>query len=291
MTADLVGWQNAEALEHRRRVRNAMGLSLAIHAGFLGLFALAPPTLVVDAPAAISVDLIAPPLAPPGGGRKAPAPAAKPAAKAPTPAKAAPPPAPEPPPPPIAKAPVQVLPEETPGKVRKAPPEPTESTAAPKKKPPTKPAPRRRPKREDPVSLEDAMAALSDELGGDETDTLLQPRDDPGAAAGDSDSTGAPTTGVQVSPEQLAWDRKVIGQVSRVFRDLVSYRGRGLVVRIKIKVGADGALVEPPDLLGTSGDLDFDRTALSAVIVAAPYPPPPTPAPRVLSLRPESAGL
>lgn len=295
MTADLAVWQDEHLLDHRRRLRTAMCVSLAIHGLMFAVFAAAPPSPVVDVPSYVAVDLVA---APPA--RPAPAPARAPAAPKPPPAAAPkpPPPAPKPPPaaepappapppppaPPVAKAPVQALPEETPGKIRKAKPEPSLAKAKPDPEASRETRPRRR--RSEPqeqVSLEDLLA----EEGPDEATAMLRREDE--APEADASSSGTPGPGVQVSPEQLAWDRQVIAQVSRRFVDLARYRGRGLVVRFRVRVGANGELVGEPALLSSSGDLDFDRNALSAVMVAGPFPPPLTPEPRVLSLRPETA--
>ena len=255
-----------------------MCVSLAIHGLMFAVFAAAPPAPVVDVPKYVAVDLVA---ALPS--RPAPARSPAPAQPKPAPAPAATPAPPAPPPPPVAKAPVQVLPEETPGKIRKAKPEPELSKAKPEPKPQERPAPRRR--RGQPVeqtSLEDLLA----EEGPDEATAMLRREDD--APAEDAGSAGTSGPGIEVSPEQLAWDRAVISRVSDRFVDLARYRNRGLVVRFRIRVGPGGELIGKPDLLSTSGDVDFDRSALSAVLIAGPFPPPLTPEPRILSLRPEA---
>lgn len=283
MTADLAVWQDEHLLDHRRRLRTAMCVSLAIHGLMLAVFAAAPPAPVVDVPSYVAVDLVAAPPARPAPAR-APAPARGPAAPKPPPAAEPAPPAPPPPPAPsVPKAPVQALPEETPGKIRKAKPEPALSKAKPDPEASREARPRRRRgEPQEQVSLEDLLA----EEGPDEATAMLARKDE--APDADASSSGTPGPGIQVSPEQLAWDRQVIAQVSRRFVDLARYRGRGLVVRFRIRVGANGELVGEPALLSSSGDLDFDRSALSAVMIAGPFPPPLTPEPRILSLRPEA---
>ena len=282
MTADLAVWQDEHLLDHRRRLRTAMCVSLAIHGLMFAVFAAAPPATVVDVPSYVAVDLVAAPPARPAPARAPAAP--KPPPPAPKPPSAAKPPRPPPPAPPVAKAPVQALPEETPGKIRKAKPEPSLSKAKPEPEASRAARPsRRRGEPQEQVSLEDLLAAE----GPDEATAMLR-REGEGPEA-DASSSGKPGPVAQVSPEQLAWDRQVIAKVSRRFVDLARYRGRGLVVRFRIRVGANGELVGEPALLASSGDLDFDRNALSAVMVAGPFPPPLTPEPRVLSLRPEAA--
>jgi len=94
----------------------------------------------------ISIDLVAAPPAASRPSRRSPAP---PPPKAPA---AEPPPSEPPPPtPPVVKAPVQVLPEESPGRIRKVKPEP-------------KPAPPR-PKREKELSLEDPESSAASQSG------------------------------------------------------------------------------------------------------------------------------
>ena len=279
MTADFAAWHDEHRLDHRRRLRTAMCVSLAIHGLMFVLFAAAPPAPVVELPHYVAVDLVAAPPSRPARGKAPPSASPKP------PPPAAEPAPPAPPPPPVAKAPVQVLPEETPGRIRKAKPEPELSKAKPEPKQEPKPAPRRRRRAEpeEQVSLEDLLAAE----GPDEATSMLR-REEEGADP-DAQSAGTPGPGVQVSPEQLAWDRAVISRISSRFVDLARYRGRGLVVRFRIRVGPTGELNGDPVLLSTSGDVAFDDSALSAVLIAGPFPPPITPEPRTLSLRPEAA--
>jgi len=226
------------------------------------------------------------------------APIARPAARTPSPAPSAPaPPAPAPPAPdvtpppapaapPITEAPVQVLPEETPGKIREAPkPAPAPPKVVAKVEPKPAPPPRRR--REKAVSYEDAMAALNDELGLDESAPLVEAQD-PAAEAAPSETGGSASKGIEVSPEQLAWDRQVTQKISKRFVNIPRYRGRGLITQVEVDVRADGSLAGEARLIRTSGDLDFDRAARSAIQLAAPLPPPPEPGKRRLNLTSEA---
>ena len=186
MSAEAIGWQEELQLDHRRRLRNASLVSLALHVVVFAAFAIAPPRLAPPLPAVVAVDLVS---LPPGAGappRARPAPAPAP--------KAAPEPAPEPaapPPPPPPKAPVQVLPEESPSTVRK--PEPQKPKEKPKKVVKAEPKPVvQRPKRESALSYEDAMAALDDELGVDETSELLAPAPPREAPGQPEESSGEP---------------------------------------------------------------------------------------------------
>ena len=225
MSTELLGWQDEHLLDHRRRLRTAMFVSLALHGLVLAAFAVAPPSPTAKAPEYLAVELVA---APSSGGRapSKPRAAAKPAPSPPPPAEAPPPPSPPPAPaPPVPKAPVQVLPEETPGRIREVKPEPEvvakvepKPAEKPAPKPPPRPVerPRRRAEKEEALSFEDAMAALEDELGTDETRDLLKPQGS-GAESSDSEATAAARPGVTVSPEQLAWDREVSRRIRNRF--------------------------------------------------------------------------
>jgi outer membrane biosynthesis protein TonB len=141
------------------------------------------------------------------------------------------------------------------------------------------------------------MAALMEELGGDDVSEMLSASAEvraqreaveAAAAAAAEASAGAAEGTARISKEQLAWDRRVIGLIARNFPVPPRYRGRGLVARIEINVGAGGGLVGEPRLVGFSGDLDFDRWAMSAVLKTAPrLPPPPAAGLRQLDLRSE----
>lgn len=293
MTADLVGWHDEHLLDHRRRVRTAMFVSLALHGVLFAIFAVSPPKAMAPIPEYLAVDLVAAPPSRPSP--RPPAPNAPPSEPAPAPApppaaEPAPPPAPEPPPvappAPIAKAPVQVLPEETPGRIREAKPPPPKVVAKVEPKPEPKPAPRRR-RREKAVSYEDAMAALADELGIDEAAPVVEPQAKADDAPGE-ESANAPTGDVAISPEQLAWDRSVRQQISKRFVDLARYRGQGLVAGIEVEILANGSVRGEPRLVRTSGDLDFDRRAMAAILLSGPFPPPPEPGTRRLDLTSEA---
>ena len=66
MTADLIGWHDEHGPDHRRRLRNAMILSVAMHGSIFAAFAIAPPREVVPMPQVLAVELVA---GPPAGGR------------------------------------------------------------------------------------------------------------------------------------------------------------------------------------------------------------------------------
>ena len=272
MTAEFIGWSDEHSLDHSRRMRNAMLVSFAIHGLMIALFAVAPTPQFAPLPEVLAVELVAA------------LPAARPtprAAPAPTPAEAPasePAPPPPTPTPPVTKAPVQVLPEESPGRIRKAKPE----AAAPKiePKPEPKPVPLR-PKREKDLSYEDAMAALDGELGIDETADLLTP-----ARAPDEDSTAvAPDSqarpGLAISPELRAWNLEVQRLIQSRWVMPSNLRGRGLATSLELNLSASGGLMGTPKVIRSSGDPTFDDNAVRALFLAAPLPPVAEPGRRV----------
>lgn len=261
MSVELIGWQDEDYFDHRRRLRNAMLVSLAIHGSIFAAFAISPPRPVVPMPQVIAIELIAAPAAASRSSRPSPAPP-------PTKATAPEPPArePAPPTPPVVKAPVQVLPEESPGRIRKAKPKP-------------KPAPRR-PSRPKALSYEDAMAALDDELGVDETADLLRP---PPGPPGPEDSSGQPETsdlsraGAVVSPELAAWNLATQRLIRNKWVTPSNFRNRGLATSLELRLSVSGDVIGIPIVVRSSGDPFFDDNAVRAVLTAAPLPPPPKP--------------
>ena len=201
---------------------------------------------------------------------------------------------PEPPPPkvapPVPKAPVQVLPEESPGRIRKVKPTPSKPKEVAKVQPEPKPVPRR-PKREKSVSYEDAMAALNDELGVDETADLLTP-----APSDNEESTGESPpnasdisrAGVAVSPELAAWNRKTQRLIQSKWVTPSNFRGRGLKTSLEIHLSASGDLVGKPKVVVGSGDPYFDENAVRALLLVAPLPPPPDAGRRIFLFRSEA---
>jgi len=288
LSAELLDWHDEHLLDHRRRLRTAMFVSLAVHGLIFALFAASPPSPLPPAPEYLAVELVA---AAPVAASARPAPSPAPSKAEPAAAQPPEPVLPPPPAPPVAKAPVQVLPEETPGRIREAKPEPeTVAKVEPKPvpKPEAKPPPvRQRRRKEEALSLDDAMAALENELGVDETAELLTPQSSPGAAANPDASATIARPGLTVTPEQAAWDREVSRRIRDRFPNFARYAGRGLVAQIEVVVSATGELAGEPKLVGTSGDLDFDRMALAVVDRAAPLPAPPSPGVRRLNLTSE----
>ena len=265
MSVELIGWQDEDYFDHRRRLRNAMLVSLALHGSIFAAFAIAPPRSVVPMPDVISIELIAAPPAASASSRPRPAP---PPAKTPAPE----PPAPEPPPPepapptPVVKAPVQVMPEESPGRIRKVKPEP--------KRPPP------RPTREKALSYEDAMAALDDELGVDETAALLRSPAaplEPENSSGQPESSDARRTGAVVSPELAAWKLATRRLIQSKWVTPPNFRNRGFATSLELRLSASGDVIGTPKVVHSSGDPFFDDNAVRALLSVAPLPAPPEP--------------
>lgn len=254
MNIELVGWHDEHSLDHRRRLRNAMLVSLALHASLFAVMVIESSPTLAPMPEFISIELLAalPTTSRPARPKPTPPPAAEPAPPEPAP--------PEPPvTPPVTRAPVQVLPEESPGRILEARPEP-------------KPVPRR-PVRERELSYEEAMAALDDELGVDETVDLLRPA--PAPAPVEPEDSGA--IGRRVSSELVAWSRAVQRLIRNKWVTPSNFRNRGLTTSLEVRLSATGAVIGTPIVVRSSGDPFFDDNAVRALLTVAPLPPPPEP--------------
>lgn len=284
MTSALIGWRDEEDDEHRRRMRTAMWISLAVHIGVVVVFASAPNPPRIRRPTSISVELVVAPRV-----ASAMVPPSKPAALTAKPAPRATPavqPAPAPPPP-VMKAPVQILPEEVPGRVRKVPAPP--KFIAERKPKPAPPAVIWRPEREPVLDYRDAMAALGDELGVDETAGLLTPAplDRKDRTAATSTDTSPTRPGPVRTSELAAWNRATQRLIQSKWVTPVSDRGRGLATSLELRLAASGALIGPPRVVGSSGDPFFDDNAVRALLTVAPLPPVAEPGIRIFVFRSE----
>ncbi len=269
MTAEVVGWHDEHLLEHRRRLRNGWLVSVALHGLIFATLIVSPPRSAPPMPEVLAIELLA---ALPAARVARPRPAPKALAPPEPPPKAVvPPPEAVAPPPPVAKVPVQVLPEETPGRSRKAPPKPQRVAAVPPK---PEPRPQRR-QRAKALSYEDAMAALDDELGPDESADLLRPPPAPTVEPDASSQAPETRVGAVVSPEMLAWTEAATRHIQNRWVTPASFRGRGLATTLELELSASGQVLGTPLVLRSSGDAYFDDNAGRAVLMANPLPPPP----------------
>ncbi|MAG29852.1 MAG: hypothetical protein CL908_03040 [Deltaproteobacteria bacterium] len=250
MTADALGWHDEHLLDHRRRLRDATCVSLALHGIIFAAFAVAPPRPMAKMPDVIAVDLVVAAAAARPGSRPA-------EEAAPAEPRATPEPAPPPPAPPLAKAPVQVLPEEAPGRIREAKPvPPDEPKVIAKAEVEPESAPRRPRRRQEALSYEDAMASLDEELGVDETADLLAPPPPRTEAAPALDSSGESggRPGAVVSPELARWNLATQRLIKSKWVTPPSFRGRGLATRLELRLSATGDVLGEPRVVGSSGD-------------------------------------
>jgi TonB family protein len=273
LTAELIGWYDEHLLEHRRRLRNGCLVSVALHGLVFATLIASPPRSAPPMPEVLAIELLA---ALPAARVARPRPAPKAPAVPEPPPKAVAPPPPEAvaPPPPVAKLPVQPLPEETPGRLRKAQPEPQRVVPPVRAEP--KPEPRRqRRQRAKALSYEDAMAALDDELGPDESADLLRPPPGPTVEPDESAATADSRVGAVVSLEMLAWTQATTRRIQSTWVTPTSFRGRGLATSLKLQLSASGQVLGTPRVFRSSGDPYFDDNAVRAVLMADPLPHPP----------------
>ncbi len=276
MSAEWIGWHDEHDLDNRRRVRNAMYVSFAVHACLFAALVISPPLSFAPLPQTISVELIAgpqiaAPAAPRPSGRSKPPPAPEPPTE-----QAAPEAPPEPAPPPPPKAPVAVLPENAPRpdqKVKQAPEKKPKEVAKPEARPAAKPV----KKPDKSLSYEDAMKSLDDELGEDETEDLLEaaPQRPTTRVAAASSGAAESSVGVQLSPEDAAWVLATRRLIQSRWVMQAGFRNRGLATVMELRLSASGEVVEDPKVTRTSGDPYFDDNAVRAVLKSSPLPPPP----------------
>jgi len=214
-------------------------VSLGGHLAVVMTVAFAPELPAAPLPRVVTVELMAPI---PGMAR---APKARKVAK-PAPAEALP--APKPPPPKPQKI---VLPEQPTAakkprqakKVRKKPPE---------------------------LDYQDVMAKLRDELGED-----TPPAEEP-AAEPDAVAESAPSqAGIRLSPEEMAWVRKVEIHVRRQWVTPPEFLNRRLGTQLCVELSTTGQVLGEPDVNRSSGDPFFDDNAVRAILRSSPLPPPP----------------
>ncbi len=261
MTAEVIGWHDEHLLEHRRRLRNGCLVSVAAHGLIFATLIAPPPRSAPPMPEVIAIELLA---ALPAArvARPGPAPKAPGAPEPPSETVAPPPPVP------VVKAPVQVLPEETPGRLRKALPEPQRVVP-----PEAKAEPRRQ--RAKALSYEDAMAALDDELGPDESADLLQPPPAPTVEPDESSASRDSRDAAVVSRELLAWSEATTRRIQSKWVTPTSFRGRGLATSLELELSASGQVLGTPRVLRSSGNPYFDDNAVRAVLMVNPLPSPP----------------
>jgi periplasmic protein TonB len=157
-------------------------------------------------------------------------------------------------------------------KKRKKPPRRVEAAKEPDKK---KPQPETAKKKEDPRSfLEKRLAAIRQDVESKKTDAA--PRH---SAQGDGSRTSAPHNGKQGGPsgdELLAqWFDGVKTRINAHWSILGDDRQLERVTIIGVRIADDGRLVDA-SVDESSGDQVFDRSAMRAVVQAAPFPPIPS---------------
>jgi protein TonB len=234
--------------EDRRRseFRRFVGWSAGAHLAALGLVVISPhSSRRIDASQVIAVELVSLP----SSARSLPAPPrATPSAPV---EKAAPPPPPKP-------------------KEIVLPKHPQREPEKPK--PEAKPKPVE-PRREPEKDLDELLADFRKEAGETEPKPAAEPQQESALAP-----TGvAQGGGVQVSPEVLAWMRRVKMHVRSAWVVPPGFRRQTLETQVVVDLDASGAVVGEPRITRRSGNPWYDEGVVRAIEKASPLPPPPSP--------------
>jgi outer membrane biosynthesis protein TonB len=235
--------------------------SALFHAGALGFLLVSPSIRRHEPPRVIAVELVA--LSPP-----APAAAPKPA-PAPPPPEVVPAP-PPPPPPPEPKA--IVLPEKQTAPKPKDKPKPKTERKEVFKEPPKK----------QEKSLDELLAEMR------ETDTTkTAPAPAPQAPVDTAAvTTGSPSEGKEISPEELAWQQRVKRRVREVWIVPPGFRTQPLVTTVVVTLDGGGNIVGSPRIQKKSGNPWYDDGVMRGLAKASPLPAPPEAGEWVLQFEP-----
>lgn len=262
MATGAIRWGAVDAAR-RRAMRRVLVASAVAHAAGVALLAWSPaltPNTAAPLAGAIPVELVAAPPSP------APAPRARPA----------------PPPKPVREK--VVLPKDPqPAPKPKPKPEPE-----PRARPEPKPEPRPEPKPEPAArSLEDVMRELENEEGAlEELEGVRQ------AAAPRATTPGVPggsTRGVRVDPAVAGWLRRARIHVRRSWVLAPGFRTQALETHVRVRLDAQGNLLEEPTLTRRSGNPWYDESVLRALQKASPLPAPPEAGEWPFVFRPEDS--
>ena len=226
--------------------------SALVHAGALGLVLVAPGVSEREPPRVISVELIAPPGAPPP--RKAPV------AEPVSPPPEAAPPEPEPPPPP--KPQQIVLPEKP-----QAPKPPDK--ARPKPKPREKEVFKEPPKKQE-KDLDELLAEMRN------SDSMAPPSPAPPVDTAVVAPTGASSEGTaELSPDELAWQARVKRKMKGIWIVPPGFRAQSLQTRVVVTLDGAGNIVGSPRITQKSGNPWYDEGVVRGLAKASPLPAPP----------------
>ncbi|MDE0885524.1 MAG: cell envelope integrity protein TolA [Myxococcota bacterium] len=258
-------WVEEQRIEAGQQMRRLLVFSALAHVALVLALVLGPGPRPLRAPPALMVDLVAAlPLAAPAP--VAPAPPRKAPAE-PAPAKPAPAPQPK----------VKILPKRAPA-----------AEAKPRAKPRPKPEPvlrrRARPKE---LAYADALAQLRGEVGEPAPVAPSPAKAAPAPAAVEPAEVAAPSRGVRISPELLAWHVAVRRHVRAVWITPPEFRNRGLAAELVIDLDAQGRVRGRPELVRSSGNPFYDDNAIRALVKASPLPAPPEAGRRTVVFSPE----
>jgi len=225
--------------DRRSELRRFLIASSVAHLALLVAFVFSPDPRISLPRGVVAVELVA---APPGAA---------------PPARVAPPPAP---PKPVKPKKVVLPAEPTTPKLK---PEPEKPKVVAKVQPPVKPAPA--PEKD----YEDVLAQLRAEAG-EQAPTAAAPSAAPAAVG----PIGSPN-GAAVSPEFVAWSKRVLIHVKKNWVMPPGFRTQPLQATVQVNLGAGGQVRGTPRVTQRSGNRHYDEGVVRAIRKSSPLPPPP----------------
>jgi colicin import membrane protein len=143
---------------------------------------------------------------------------------------------------------------------------PPKRVVLPKQAPAAVPKRRAEPK-PDPLTYDDALSALREELG----EELVEP-----APAEAEASVVAPEAAQQIDPELASWVRATRRHLRERWVTPPEFLNRGLVTVVEVTLATNGAVRGDPRVVRSSGDPYWDENAVRAMLATAPLPAPPS---------------
>ena len=88
-------------------------------------------------------------------------------------------------------------------------------------------------------------------------------------------TTGGPSEGVDLSPEELAWQSRVKRKMKGIWIVPPGFRTQQLQTRVVVTLDGSGNIVGSPRITQKSGNPWYDEGVVRGLAKASPLPPPP----------------